>query len=130
MPSLSTWSTFETTLSSTDKRLVIACIVQDWNRLSIFLMKCLQEIVEDGDIRFAEVVYINADEEREKCFEIGLSSPPALMFYWEGTPIMIRRPEWPDDKKYVGVPKKETLLELIRFAKEAGERKLKHMNCD
>ena len=45
------------------------------------------------------MIYINAEEDRAKCIELGVASPPALVFYFDGKPITIRRPEWDDDIK-------------------------------
>ena len=77
-------------------------IGQDWNRASLFLLQTLQALEEGGELRFAKLLYVDADRERSKCIELNLACPPALIFYWDGKPLTLRRPDWDDDVKYVG----------------------------
>ncbi len=62
--------------------------------------------------------------------ELGIAVSPALIFYWDGVPLTIRRPEWDDDIKYAGSITKEGLLDLIRAVKDAALRGSKMIHCD
>ena len=46
-----------------------------------------------------------------------MASTPALFFYLDGEPMLVRRPGWEDDRKYRGALVAAQLLEIIRHAR-------------
>ena len=78
---------------------MIGCFAHKWNRCAASVVKSLHELCIEGEIHFAQLCFLDADNERRKCIDLALVSTPALLFYWDGQPVTIRRPEWDDDIK-------------------------------
>lgn len=68
---------------------------------------------------FARFHVVDANEEAKTCWEQGIISTPALLFYWQGRPLNVRRAGWNDDNKFVGALSHEQLVELVRSARAA-----------
>ena len=67
---------------------------------------------------FAQLFVLEATAEHECCWELGVVTTPSVVFFWDGTPVCVRRPDWDDDTKLVGAQTQEILLEVIRHTRE------------
>ena len=67
----------------------------------------------------AQVFIVDADANRGRCWDLGVKATPAFVFYWEGHELTVKRLMHEDDVKLTGSFSDETLLEVIRVARES-----------
>jgi hypothetical protein len=98
-------------------RLAIVCFADAWSPPAVAAVAALEQI--SGDLRgFAQTFAVDAAQEQERAWEAGVVSTPAFLFYWDGQPVLVRRPDWDDDNKLAGAFGMEQLLEIARHARE------------
>ena len=59
-----------------------------------------------------------ASQEEDAAWEAGVTSTPALRFYWKGSPVSVHRSDWEPASSFVGQVSRAHLLELIRHTKD------------
>lgn len=100
-------------------RLTVVAFIDKWAKPAMAVASSLEAIRMHRDVeRFARLFIIETNCERDKSFEFGIASTPAIVFFWGGRLVTVRRPDWDDDKKLVGALSQETLLEVLRHARE------------
>mmetsp|Transcript_12947 Transcript_12947/g.32601 ORF Transcript_12947/g.32601 Transcript_12947/m.32601 type:complete len:94 (+) Transcript_12947:106-387(+) len=79
----------------------------------------------------SQLFIIDADEERTKCWDLGVKVTPAFVFYWQGKALVVKRLMHDDDIKLTGSFSEETLVEVIKTARENGVKGIRQfcVNC-
>ena len=100
-------------------RLVVVAFADRWSKPAMATMGAIETIRMGRDVEgFAQLFVIEATTERDRCWDLGVVSTPALVFFWDSQQLTVRRPDYDDDQKLVGAYSQETLLEVIRHARE------------
>jgi len=114
------WLLVEEHFRTGKEKLVVIAFVHFWSSPSLHVIASLSRI--KSEVSFARVFAINADNEPAKCREFRLRSTPSVCFYYDGKPLTVRRPDWEDQQFFVGAMPEDNWLDLIRHARDAGER--------
>ena len=80
-------------------RLIIICAAYSWSPTTLFVPNTLLQLKRRGEINFATVYAVKADLDRPRCEELGITAGPAILFYWDGKLLTVRRPDFDDDNK-------------------------------
>ena len=100
-------------------RLVVLAFVDRWSPPAIATAAALEVVRLGGHVQaYASVFIVDATAEREGAHEHGVLSTPALLFFWEGQQVSVRRPTWEDDDKFIGSANVDRLIEMIRHARD------------
>eukprot|EP00753_Platysulcus_tardus_P016806 PLAT6052.1.p4 GENE.PLAT6052.1~~PLAT6052.1.p4 ORF type:complete len:136 (+),score=45.81 PLAT6052.1:572-979(+) len=105
-----------------ERPLCVVAFISDWSPAALHMAHQLDELNRSGDVHFAHLFTVNADSAEGAVEKYDISSTPALMFFWAGEPLTVRKPDWDDDVKLMGAISDESLVDVIRFARETGER--------
>ena len=104
-------------------RLVVVAFVETWAPPSLTTAVALEAVRMAGDVQaFSQIFIVDASTERDAAWEAGVVSTPALLFYWDGEPVLVRRPAWEDDNKFAGAASVERLVEIIRHARDCCDK--------
>jgi len=57
-------------------------------------------------------------QEREAAWELGVTATPALLCYWEGTPVTVHRSDWEGGFAFVGAISRPQLVEYLRHTRD------------
>ena len=99
-------------------RLTVVCYADPWAPPAMATAAAMETVRMGGEVAaIANLFNINASEEHENASVLGVTSTPALFFYLDGEPMLVRRPGWEDDRKYRGALVAAQLLEIIRHAR-------------
>ena len=74
----------------------------------------------EADRNGAQIFIIDADLDRGKCWEYGIKTTPAFVFYWKGKEMSVQRLMHDNDVKLTGSFTEQTLLGVIKSARESG----------
>ena len=100
-------------------RLIVVAFVDKWSKPGMVTAEGIEAIRMGRDVEgFAQVFVIEANTEQDRCWELGVVSTPALLFFWDAQQVTVQRPDWGDDVKFVGAHSQDVLLEVIRHARE------------
>ncbi len=118
------WSLVQDAIQSRseDLLLVVVCFAHKWSPTSLHSAVTMEKIRTNGeaDRNGAQVFIIDADEERGKAWEFGIKSTPAFIFYWKGKEMSVQRLLHDDDVKLTGSFSEQTLLKVMKGARESG----------
>ena len=128
------WGLIQDAIQSTSEELllVVVCFAQKWSPASAHAAATVENIRKSGeaDRSGAQVFIIDADEERGRSWESGIRSTPAFVFYWKGKQMSVQRLFHDDDVKLTGSFSEQTILSVIRGARESGLRGDKHFQAN
>ena len=100
-------------------RLAVVAFIDPWAPPAHATAVSLEQVRMSGDVQaFAQIFVIDASTERDAAWDASVVSTPALLFYWDGAPAVVRRPTWEDDNKFAGACSAERLVEIIRHARD------------
>ena len=100
-------------------RLNVVAFCDKWQPPALATASALETVRAEGAVQaFASIFLIDATAERDAAHEAGVLATPALLFYWEAEPAIVRRPAWEDDCKFSGAAPAERLVEIIRHARD------------
>ena len=100
-------------------RLMVVAYADPWAPPAHSTAVAVEQVRMGGDVQaFAQIFLLDAMAEREAAYEAGIVSTPAILFYWDGEPVIVRRPLWEDDTKFTGAITAERLVEIIRHARD------------
>eukprot|EP01116_Phalansterium_solitarium_P007503 TRINITY_DN20212_c0_g1_i1.p1 TRINITY_DN20212_c0_g1~~TRINITY_DN20212_c0_g1_i1.p1 ORF type:complete len:142 (+),score=13.35 TRINITY_DN20212_c0_g1_i1:172-597(+) len=100
--------------------LVVVAFVHMWSAPALHVVTSLNRIKPEAS--FAHIFIVNVDSEPVRSREFRLRSTPAVCFFFDGKPLTVRRPDWEDQRFFVGAMPEDNWLDLIRHARDAGER--------
>ncbi|QDZ21382.1 hypothetical protein HOP50_05g39120 [Chloropicon primus] len=127
------WELIQDAVQSTgdDLLLVVVCFAQKWSPTSLDTAVKVENIRKSGeaDRNGAQAFIINADEERGRCWEFGIKTTPAFVFYWKGKQLSVQRLLHDNDVKLTGSFSEQTLLKVIKAARESSLRGVKHFTA-
>jgi hypothetical protein len=100
-------------------RLAVVAFVDPWAPPAHATAVALEQVRMSGDVQaFAQLYLVDASAERDATWDSGVVTTPALLFYWDGAPVVVRRPTWEDDNKFTGACSAERLVEIIRHTRD------------
>mmetsp|Transcript_22886 Transcript_22886/g.73695 ORF Transcript_22886/g.73695 Transcript_22886/m.73695 type:complete len:158 (-) Transcript_22886:132-605(-) len=108
--------------AESEVRLVVCCFAHSWSPASMHTAVLVDTIRATGKCPFARLFLVDATREREACAELGIAATPALVLFWDGEPLQVRRPGWDSDTKFVGSASERDLVNMVQYAREAGVR--------
>ena len=73
--------------------------------------------VKQSEMQYCTGDMAGSQADRDAAWEAGVTSTPAVIFYWEGRPAVIHRPGWEVDNKLKAIPN-DKLSEVIRHARD------------
>ena len=127
------WSLIQDAIQSTSDELllVVVCFVQKWFPSSLHTAVTAENIRKSGeaDRSGAQIFIVDADEEKGRCWERGIKTTPAFVFYWRGKQMSVQRLMHDDDVMLTGSFSEQTLLNVIKGARESGLRGEKHFQA-
>lgn len=82
-----------------ETRLVVCCFAMPWSPASMHTAALVEAIRATGKCPFARMFLVDATREKEACSELGIAATPALVLFWDGEPLQVRRPGWDSDTK-------------------------------
>lgn len=101
-------------------RLVAVCFADRWSKTAMSTALSLESVRQGREVEaFAQSFVVDAATEPEVCWELGVTATPALLLFWDGQPVTIRRPDWADDTKLSGAFASERVLEIIRHTRDS-----------
>ncbi len=103
-------------------RLVVVAWIDRWAPPAQALASALEAMRMGGEVPFAQIFVLDAAAERERAWEAGVVSTPSVHFFWDGEPVVVRRPDWEDGYALVGAMSSDRLLEVIRHARACGDK--------
>ncbi len=81
--------------ATAQNKLVVVCIAEKWNKATLNTAKHVEELgVKFGD---ANLMVIDKRGCPELCEELNIKATPAIVFYWNGNPMAIKRSGWQND---------------------------------
>lgn len=80
-------------------RLVVVVFAHRWNPAALHVATLFDKLRLLPDYTYAQIFVVDADREREVCWEHGVHTTPALVLFWDGDAMEVRRPGWDDDRK-------------------------------
>ena len=99
-------------------RLVVVCFADAWAPPAMATASTVQAVRSGGEVgAIANLFVLDAFEERERAWELSVTSTPATFFWWDGHLLPVRRPGWEDDNKICGALAVTQLLEIVRHAR-------------
>ncbi|KAL1511140.1 hypothetical protein AB1Y20_005959 [Prymnesium parvum] len=100
-------------------RLLVVAFIDQSSPPALATAATLESIRSAREVDgFAQLFLLEASAEAARAAELGLVSTPALAFYWDARPLIVRRPDWADGALLVGPLPHATLLEVMRHARE------------
>lgn len=132
------WEVVEEALDQQGPRcspLVVVCFAHAWNPPAMHVAKALDELRKattpagtPGDAprpllspSQVRVLVVDAGAHPDRCLEHRVVATPAVVYFWRGQPIVLRRPGLSDDTKFVGSTTKQRLLSMVQLARDVGE---------
>ena len=79
-------------------KLIVLCFAEKWNKVSMYVAQMFERIRKSGDVPFAQILIVDASD-NEAAWEYSIAVTPSVIFFWEGKPFNIQRPNWDDDVK-------------------------------
>lgn len=111
-------------------QFVVVCFAHTWNPPSVHVASILQKFRDTGEFPWVQIFIINAEKDVSKCFSIGVTTTPVIMLYYHNQPLIIRRPMWDDEPKFVGSTTKDNLSDIIRAARDTIDRGQRIISLD
>lgn len=110
--------------------LVIAGLFQKWNPAAMHTANILDNLRDSGNVEFASIFILEVTPKtKAKAQKYHVMATPALVFFWKGIEMTIRRSISVDSKSFVGPVHEEELLEMIQFANQQGHRNNCMLRC-
>ena len=97
-------------------RLVVVCFSDSWSPTSRAVVSSLARLRQD--LPFASLVWLEASREHASAQNLGIYATPAVVFYWNGHPVSLRRPDQDTDHKFVGALSDAQLLQTIHHVQD------------
>ena len=98
-------------------RLVVICIADKFGGPAMSTAHSLEAVRAEVEA-FAQCFCVEAIAQADKCWDLGVVATPAVLFFWDGEPVSVRRPDWDDDTKLHGAFTPDKLLEVIRHTRD------------
>ena len=57
-------------------------------------------------------------QEHDAAYANGITATPALLFFWEGSPVTVARADWGGSFSFVGALSRPQLVELVRHTRD------------
>ena len=101
---------------------MVVCFAHKWSPTSLHSAVTMENIRTSGeaDKNGAQIFLLDADKDAGRCWEFGIRTTPAFVFYWKGKEMSVQRILHEDDVKLTGSFSHETLLNVIKSARESG----------
>jgi hypothetical protein len=96
------WDSYSTAKDALNNKssykLVVICFAEKWNHFSRYVALIFERLRMSGDVPYAQIFIIDSAD-NEAAWDYSIAITPAVIFFWEGKPFNIQRPNWDDDVK-------------------------------
>jgi len=109
--------------------LIVVCFIDPSNPYSQSTASSWHSIKASREILFIEEIkIINLFSDLSRCKQLGIMTTPTTIFYWKGQPLLIERPDWDQDIKFIGALNETGCRILAKMANEAISEKMNGWN--
>jgi hypothetical protein len=133
------WQAATDAITKPSGSLVVVCFAQGWCPPAMSTARALDELRRADGAK--SVFLLDADQDVAHALECRVFATPAILFFptalagssaaaAAASPVsslppalVVRRPGWDDDTKFVGPLAKDRLVELVHLAREVVDRK-------
>lgn len=129
-------------------RLLVVCFAERWDPVDMHAATILHDIQRSGILPFARILILDRHASEDAFRALRIVSTPATVFYYDGKPLEVSRPDWEnaDYRKgapsvrrscpatdlgaVVASPEQDRWVEVIRYAREVGAARGSRLDLD
>ncbi|CAG9324474.1 unnamed protein product [Blepharisma stoltei] len=118
MEQLDEWNQVNSELNKSceDRKPRFVLFVEKWNPFSLHAARIFRKIKAESSEQ--DIFIVDADKLFSIASGFGIIGTPALIVFFRGMPVKIKRRGWEEDVKYVGVTSESNYYNIVHMGRE------------